>query len=69
MVSTFDPQDSAPLALAGRVVTMDASHRTLDGVVYCRSGDMSTCDRTVTRRLTGSSSWLWCRPVDRFIRA
>jgi 5-methylthioadenosine/S-adenosylhomocysteine deaminase len=40
MVSTFDPLDSAPLALAGRVVTMDASHRTLDGVVYCRSGDI-----------------------------
>lgn len=40
MASTFDPLDSAPLALAGRVVTMDAGHRTLDGVVYCHSGDI-----------------------------
>jgi hypothetical protein len=40
MVSTFDPLDSPPLALAGRVVTMDASHRTLDGVVYCQNGDI-----------------------------
>jgi 5-methylthioadenosine/S-adenosylhomocysteine deaminase len=40
MVSTFDPLDSPPLALAGRVVTMDARHRTLDGVVYCQNGDI-----------------------------
>jgi hypothetical protein len=40
MPSTFDPLDSPPLALAGRVVTMDASHRTLDGVVYCQNGDI-----------------------------
>ncbi len=67
MVSTFDPLDSTPLALAGRVVTMDASHRTLDGVGTATTGTSSTCDRTVTRRLTGSSTWLWCRPVDRSI--
>jgi 5-methylthioadenosine/S-adenosylhomocysteine deaminase len=40
MVSIFDPLDSAPLALAGRVVTMDAGHSTLDGVVYCQNGDI-----------------------------
>ena len=41
MTTNPDPASSPALALAGRVVTMDAASRVVDdGVVYCRNGSI-----------------------------
>lgn len=40
--SPVDPGNSAPIALAGRIVTMDSGHTVLDdGVIYARNGSIT----------------------------
>jgi 5-methylthioadenosine/S-adenosylhomocysteine deaminase len=42
MASPVDPGNSAPLALSGRVATMDGGHTVLDdGVIYARNGSIT----------------------------
>ena len=50
----FDPATSAPIALAGRVVTMDAARTVLDdAVVYLKDGLITA----VCPRSASSARW------------